>query len=159
MAPVRIREFPRVSDLEAKLIGCSPQRDLPHDVEYFVGIVSLELFGIKEDDTLFHEPESSAPKYSREYKDWEDRWRKHEDQYISPDLTDDEAVVYFEALGLDFTDSRGQPLRSVMWLRRQAEAAAKQLMGNMPDAATLAEDKLKVDREAFLRTRKTRPAA
>jgi hypothetical protein len=46
-----------------------------------------------------------------------------------------------------------------MWLRRQAEAAAKGMIGKMPDIAVANESKLEAEREAFLRVRKARPAA
>lgn len=157
MAPVRIRDFPRVADLEAKLIGCSPQRDLPNDVESLVDELSMTLFGIKEIDTQFAEEE--LPGLPWFHNQWESRRDEHEEDYDSAYLTDDDAVAYLLALGLDFNDDRGQPLRCVMWLRRQAEAAAKGIKGKIPEPPVANEGKLEAEREAFLRSRKARPAA
>jgi len=158
MTPMIIRDIPMVRDLETKLIGCSPNRDLSADVEYFVDMVSMSLFGIKGSDTEFEEEEVNAPKNSWEYSEWEWRKDEHDAQYDSVHLTDDETAAYLLAYGLDFHDSRGQPLRCVMWLRRQAEAAAKGIMGTMPDPVEFAASKLEAEAAAF-RARKGRSAA
>lgn len=65
----------------------------------------------------------------------EDRHYDHEDQYDTAEATDDEAVERLLALGLDFRDGKGQPLRCTKLFCRQAEAAAKGIMGRMPDCA------------------------
>ncbi|RWK73163.1 hypothetical protein [Mesorhizobium sp.] len=74
-------------------------------------------------------------KLSSERWDIEDAFNKHEDQYETCEATDDEAVTVLAGLGLDFNDGRGQPLRCTKYFCRQAEAAAKGLMGKMPDRA------------------------
>ncbi len=78
--------------------------------------------------------------------------------YETDSLSDEEIVAYFIPRGLDFRDERGQPLRSTIFLARQAEAACREIVGKLPSEADAAERdwaaQLQQDAHAFLK-RKT----
>ncbi len=101
----------------------------------FADVISIEIFGITESDTLFKIPSGydDLPGWSQELAEINDSWDLHEEQFETANATDDEAVAILLRLGLDFRDERGQPLRCTKLFSRQAEAAAKGIMGKMPD--------------------------
>lgn len=63
----------------------------------------------------------------------DEEWVEDVADYDTDHLPDDKVVAYFLPLGLDFRDDRGQPMRSTIFLARQAEAACKGIAGKLPD--------------------------
>lgn len=116
-----------------------------HEVDDLVNVVSKEIFGITHNDTLFEPPRNYGQSVLPTQEDFEveDRWDAHEEQFETEDMTDEEVVEYLKPYGFDFADDRGQPLRCTKRFCRQAEAAAKGIMGKMPDPATGSLDRLK----------------
>ena len=133
-----MRDLPAVSELERVLLLYSD--DLPR-VEQQVSDVSLKLFGITNADTIFYDDDAEAPEGSAARDRFEERWDQHEERFDSPAMTDDEAMDLLQALGLDFSDDRGQPLRCTKYLMRLAEAAAKGIAGKMPDRGEISVER------------------
>jgi hypothetical protein len=137
----RIRELPGFRELEDRLLlYWSAHGVLPPELENAINELSERTFGILRDETLFALPArySDLPRWSDERQQIEDAWDEHEAQFETADATDDEAVAILTKLGLDFTDDRGQPLRCTKLMCRQAEAAAKGIMGRLPDRSSAA---------------------
>ncbi|MCV9962192.1 hypothetical protein OIU34_09800 [Pararhizobium sp. BT-229] len=135
---IKMLSIPGIIDLEGKLLLNPPRNgNLVPSVEEYVDSVSLKIFGITATDTLFELPEGyeDEPEGTLEWFRVQSRLCDHEDQYATADSTDDEAVEILLMLGFDFRDDRGQPLRCTKFLCRQAEAAARGMMGTMPDRA------------------------
>jgi hypothetical protein len=136
--PIRMLDLPGFQDMEAKLCLYTPIRGVFRpEMDLLIDELSIKTFGIVANDTLFELPEgySRLPEWSDERIEIEDRYFDHEDQYDTAEATDDEAVESLLSLGLDFRDSKRQPLRCTKLFCRQAEAAAKGIMGKMPDRA------------------------
>ncbi|RWP25150.1 hypothetical protein [Mesorhizobium sp.] len=135
---IRIFDLPGFETIERKLLlYTSARSELSPSLEFEVNDLSERTFGIIRNDTLFLLPIHYNSLHAASSERWkiEDEFNEHEDQYETSDATDDEAVTILASLGLDFNDSRGQPLRCTRYFCRQAEAAAKGLMGRMPDQA------------------------
>lgn len=121
------------------------------------------MFGIVEADTEFE----WADEYYSFTEGSAERWRierwaaEHERRFKTPPLSDGDKAPVLKRLGLDFTDGSGNPLRCTRGLARQAEAAAKGLMGTMPRAevADLAdwEAKLGAEVRAHMARKRGRP--
>ncbi|TIU48978.1 MAG: hypothetical protein E5W19_15270 [Mesorhizobium sp.] len=136
--PMRILALPGFQEMEDKLWLYTPTHGVfTPEMDTLINDLSMKTFGIVADDTLFSLPEgySQLPVWSDERMEIEDRYDDHEDQFDTADATDDEAVDSLLVLGLDFRDGKGQPLRCTKLFCRQAEAAAKGIMGKMPDRA------------------------
>ncbi len=135
---VKILTIPGIIDLESKLLLSPPRNGiLAPDVEDYVDNISTKIFGVTQNDTLFDAPEGYED-HSEGSIEWyrvQCQISDHEHQYATANSTDDEAVEILLMLGLDFRDDRGQPLRCTKLLCRQAEAAARGMMGKMPDRA------------------------
>lgn len=116
-----------------------------HEVDDLVDLVSKETFGITYTDTLFERPRNYRETFLPSDEDYEidDRWHAHEEQFETEGMPDDYVVEHLKELGIDFTDDKGQPLRCTTRFCRQAEAAAKGIMGKMPDPATGSLERLK----------------
>jgi hypothetical protein len=144
-----IRAHPGIEDLERKLLFSKGNGDtLPAEIEEFVDRISVQLFGVKRQDTEF--PDSY---YLRQKRFFDPGEYEHECQYETAELDQEEVVWFLKQYGLDFTGSDGQPLRCTWHLKRQAEAAAKGIMGKMPDREKAAVDsfasRLEAEAKAF----------
>lgn len=151
--PIRMLELPGFQEIEDKLWLYTPTRGVfTPELDAHINDLSLRTFGIVGNDTLFNLPDgySQLPAWSDERIEIEDRYYDHEDQYDTADATDDEAVDSLLVLGLDFRDRKGQPLRCTKLFCRQAEAAAKGILGKMPDRTVAGLDSWanKLEREA-----------
>ncbi|MGX8011068.1 hypothetical protein ACVDG8_019960 [Mesorhizobium sp. ORM8.1] len=137
-APIRILDLPGFEVIERKLLLYTTGRsELSPALEEEINEVSKSTFGITIDETKFAFPAhySDLHEASQERWDIDHEFYKHEENYRTGESTDDEAVVILIKLGFDFNDSRGFPLRCTKLFCRQAEAAAKGLMGKIPDRA------------------------
>ena len=129
---ISIYDLPGFEELERKILLYSSARgDLSPELENSVNELSRSTFGIAREDTLFILPldydnlhEASPKRFAVERK-----WDEHEDQFETGDATDDEAVAILARLGMDFADKRGKPMLCIKLFCRQAEAAAKGIMG------------------------------
>jgi hypothetical protein len=135
VASVQIRNIPAVKRLEDQLLLYSSHRGSPPP-----GIednVSRELFGIVATDTFYELPKNyeSLDELSEERYQIDLAFNRYESKFKAEHLSLDDTVEYLLSLGLDFRDEHGQPLRCIMLLRRQAEAAAKKIFGKLPDLA------------------------
>jgi hypothetical protein len=147
MQPTLIRNFPGVIELQFKLLTYTPSSVLPAEVEDALNAVSKALFGITEAETIHPDHEEYA---DGDPWQWSDEYSEHENHFEMIDLDDTGLVDAFLDLNLDFRDERGQPLRCLMWLRRQAEAAARGFMGTVPNPAEGAfATRLAAEAEAF----------
>ncbi|MER9683494.1 hypothetical protein NKJ23_30060 [Mesorhizobium sp. M0184] len=151
--PIRMLDLPGFQEMEDKLWLYTPTRGVfTPELDSRINDLSMRTFGIVENDTLFNLPDgySQLPAWSDERIEIEDLFYDHEDQYDTADATDDEAVDSLLVLGLDFRDGKGQPLRCTKLFCRQAEAAAKGILGKMPDrtVAGLESWTKKLEREA-----------
>jgi hypothetical protein len=134
--PIRVLDLPGFRRMEDKLLLNPPRQGLlSPEVEDFADNLSKETFGIVRNDTLFELPRAydELPEWSDERQEIEDKWDAHEEQFQTAEATDDEAIPILLRLGFDFRDQRGQPIRCVKLFARQAEAAAKGIMGKLPD--------------------------
>jgi len=151
---IRIREFPGIDELERKLLLYSGRGQLPIDLDERMDEISVALFGIKREQTLYQKPADYylLPKDELEFYEEE-----HESRYETSELDQDQAVAFLKTFGLDFSDEGGKSLLCTWYLKRQAEAAAKGFMGKMPDRAQAGLDtfasKLEADARAFLSRR------
>lgn len=152
-APIRMLDLPGFQRMEDKLL-LNPQRQglLSPEVEDFADNLSKETFAIVRNDTLFELPREydELPEWSDEFQEIEAKWEVHEEQFETAEASDDEAIPILLRLGFDFRDQRGQPLLCVKLFARQAEAAAKGILGKLPDreAAGLESWASALEREA-----------
>ena len=157
--PIRIIDLPGVRVLEDRLLLSG--RDRGHH-EDMIALVSRDLFGVGHFELQFKTPDEyrDLPSYAvREHLQLEKLWMVHENQFeTGNDLTDDETVEVMARLGFDFTDDQGRPLRCTKFMSRPVEAAAKRIMGRLPDREEIQirkfEADLEKDRDAFLAKRR-----
>ncbi|WP_296744846.1 hypothetical protein [Mesorhizobium sp.] len=138
LVPTRVLDLPGFDTIERKLLLYTTARsELPPALEVEVNDLSKKTFGITMSDTMFAFPAhyNALHEASQERWDIDDEFYEHEEKYETSEATDDEVVAILADLGLDFNDSRGFPLRCTKLFSRQAEAAAKGLLGKMPDRA------------------------
>jgi hypothetical protein len=135
-----IRDLPGIATLEDKLLLYRGQYEGAEDD--FAGKVAYELFGVTASDV--------ANAYAAEENDLFTRW----------EWTDDETVGGMLALGVDFRDERGQPLRCTLPLAGAVEIAVKGIAGRVPDPNKAALDRLasnlERDRDAFMARKRAR---
>lgn len=120
--------------------------------------LSKATFGIVEADTNFVFPKNfnGLPIIEREAlrRDFE----KNQSLYETAKVTDESAIVILLRLGFDFRDERGFPLRLTSYFKRQAEAAAKGIMGVIPNLETIGhrnwEINIAKDAKKFMENRK-----
>lgn len=161
LPPIRVLDLPGFQGIEDKLCIFTPTRGaLSPEIDAMIDDLSTATFGITAKDTLFELPAiyNRLPEWSDERIEIEDRYYDHESQYETAEATDDEAVAILLLRGFDFRDARGQPLRCTLHFSRQAEAAAKGIMGKMPDraAAGLESWTKKLEQEAKLHLQRKR---
>ena len=126
-----IRDLPCIADLEVKLL--LERNAYDGAVEDFCKAASLKLFGIwvTEDSEIV---ELHYNKLSRIF-----------------DLADDEVMTRMLALGVDFSNERGQPLRCTLGLAASAEVAARGIAGHLPNQSIdRFASNLERDRDAFM---------
>ena len=152
MQPTLIRNYPDVRELELMLSHYKPDDTTPVEVDSAIDAVSKALFGITYRDTIFPLDEGADPRR------WSEEPFYHEANFGLSELDGQTVVELLLLKNLDFRDDRGHPMRCVMWLRRQAEAAASGFMGTMPDPVAAAASKLEAEAAAF-RARKARSKA
>ncbi len=157
--PIRIIDLPGVRALEDRILLSGRARGYHEDI---VASVSSELFGVSHFDLQFKIPEEyrDLPSYKiRQQMELQRLSLVHESQFQTHDsLTDDETVSIMAQLGFDFTDDLGRPLRCTKLMSRAAEAAAKGIMGRMPERGAIELKKFELDlekaRDAFLAKRR-----
>jgi hypothetical protein len=145
---VRMRDFPAVQQLEQNFLVYGPASDR---TQHEVLKVCRDLFGVDEHEIY---GKAGAADCTTE-EEWYARMQ-HLDNAVYA-FMDVEAMEMLLGLGVDFRDERGNPLRCTNALALVAEAAAKGVAGRLPDRgeadAMSFEEKLKRDRDAFLRMR------
>lgn len=125
--------------------------------------LSRKLFGIAPIDVEFDLPDAywDYPENSPERIAIWNEYVDYDDQFVTGDhLQDVEAMEELLKLGVDFSDHRGQPLKCTKALAMVAEAAARGIKGQMPDAEEASveswEDSLASQAEEFQRRRRER---
>ncbi|MBE1707466.1 hypothetical protein HKB47_03465 [Mesorhizobium japonicum] len=137
---MRILDLPGFEAIERKLLlYTSVRSELSPALALEVDDLSAKTFGIVRNDTLFSWPSHYDDLHQASPERWriDDEFYEHEEKYETGEATDDEAVAILAGLGLDFNDNRGLPLRCTKLFCRQAEAAAKRIIGALPDQATV----------------------
>ena len=153
----KIKDIPSISVLERKLLFTNLPSQLDAELEGLVDRTSIEIFGITEEQTQFHFPENYDDLPMNSDKRWQitEDYDEHEQQYITSDYGDEDAAIFLVQLGLDFYDENGNPLRCIRYLKRQAEIAAKGIMGKLPDMAAInearQEESMRAEASAFQR--------
>ena len=148
---VRLCQFRSVQVLEDHILVQSWRIDaMPPGAEEFIDYVTKEVFNNTYADTLFN-PTGLDEDLDAFAED------EHEAQFETDELSDDQIVEYFLARGLDFRDGRGHPIRSTIFIARQAEAAMKGIAGRLPLVEELQrqrwEERLKHDAATYLKGR------
>ncbi|MFI5411308.1 hypothetical protein [Kaistia sp. UC242_56] len=156
---LRMKDHPRIQLLERKLLlGSHPGRANPPELDRLIDEVSIELFGITSADTEFKGPADYDELPMQRQWAVDHQYDEYETPFDAVDLAPDQIVPALKRHGLDFTSERGQPLLCTKILSRQAIAAAKGIMGRMPDPADFQvkgfENWLQREAEAFTSRRR-----
>lgn len=127
-----IRDLPGIADLEVNLLI---QRKAYDGIENDLAErAARELFGTWWEDL--------ADFYERD------------DLLTTYEMTDDETMQEMLSIGVDFSDTRGHPLRCTLLLAASAEIAAKGIAGHLPDQGQATLDRiasnLERERDAFI---------
>lgn len=136
--PIRVLDLSGFQELEDKLLLYAPRSGVvPPELSRRIDELAIFTFGVTEGDTRFKIPDEywALSEGSRERWEIELQYKSHEKRFSTAEATDEEAVAILLALGLDFRDKQGWPLLCTKRFCRQAEAAAKGIMGKMPDRA------------------------
>lgn len=122
--------------------------------------LSVSLFGVTYGDTFYaradevEELSEIAPEYARLSAEWD----AHDAQFIDETEGNPAVLEHLKKLGIDFSPSVGRYMPSMLFFARQAEAAAKGILGaRLPSSANMTEhfaNKLKADAESFRRRRR-----
>jgi len=159
--PIRVIDLPGVRALEGRLLLSGRDRGRSEDM---VASVARDLFGVGHFELQFTIPEKyrDLPSYAvSELHELEQLREVHESQFETSDrLTDDETVEVMARLGFDFRDDAGRSLRCTKLMNRPVEAAAKGIMGHLPDRGAIELKKFEADlekaRDAFLAKKRRR---
>jgi hypothetical protein len=105
------------------------------ELDEAIDTLSKSTFGVTLEETVFRFPQGYDDLPDHSPKRWriDDMFDEFENQFETSEATDDEAVEALLRHGLDFRDARGFPMLCTMRFCRQAEAAAKGIMGKIPD--------------------------
>lgn len=150
-----IRRLDGIAEFENKLLLDPPRNgEIAPELDDYFDRLSTKLFGITRDDTRFKFPDS-FPRLIEGTEEW---WRiqssadQHGGHFVTDDCTDDEAVSTLLAMGVDFRDERGDPLRCTKLFGRQVTAAVMKIAGLLPDAdaVELKSWESKLEKEAQL---------
>lgn len=122
---VLLRELPGISDFEVLCEHHSLDRLMKDEIEAFAHLwdeISIRLTGITEQQTHFHQlPPTAAP---ATWEEWEKNFEFHLFQFEEED-------AFWEAIGVDMTDGKGEYLTCREYLERQMYCAVR---GLHPDA-------------------------
>ncbi|MBA8909921.1 hypothetical protein [Aminobacter ciceronei] len=134
--PIRLRDLPGFQEIEDKILLYSSIRgELNPELEFLINELSVKTFGIAASETFWQDPPGYEdwPLWSDERQEADSRFFEHEESFDTGRACDDEAVTILLKLGVDFRDAKGSPLLCTKFFCRQAEAAAKGVLGQMPD--------------------------
>jgi hypothetical protein len=116
---------------------------------------SQKFFGNIFSDTKFELSNEEMNKLDTPEKqeEWDEIINDFESLFQTTDAGDDETVEILLELKIDFRSAQGHPLNMTRYLKRQAEAAAKRIVGQLPEQETLRTDmwesKLLADKKLF----------
>lgn len=147
-APIKVLTLHGVQAIEDKLLFETPRKGcLSAEVEKAVDDLARRLFGYCSSDVCFHWPNGYErfPEDSSEIALLHQKSDEFEDALETVLVDLDDKILILRELGLDFTDANGRPLRCTEYLSRTAEAAARGLMGRMPERASFDAEKLERD--------------
>ncbi len=160
--PVRVLHLLGIRELEGHLyLHENRHGPLSPDTEDLVDEISRNNFEITEFQTKFKFPKEyeKFDQFSKELWHTNNEHDKHEAQFETEGLTDEETVEFFIDYKWDFKGDDGFPLRCTKLFRRQAEAVIKGIMGKLPDLKLIdekhMESTLTRDRDAFIAKRKS----
>ena len=121
------------------LLYSSREGILSPELNKFINKISIQLFGTKKSDTKFKFPEGfyELADDSEERLLLNEKYYDYEDGFETTYMTDEEIVEFFLTRGLDFGDQHGRPLLCAKILSRQAEAAAKGIVGSLPNIGNI----------------------
>jgi phenylpropionate dioxygenase-like ring-hydroxylating dioxygenase large terminal subunit len=150
-------DLPGIRKLEDSLLfNGFPRCVLSPETEQLALDLSIELFGITQSQTEFNVDDY----WDCDDEEFEQKRLKHLRWFATTDLPDEDKVQALLHLGLDFRDDRGGPFRCTRLLSGQAEAAAKGVMGKLPDQASANLNRwannLQKDAEDYLTKRKNK---
>ncbi|MDH7786711.1 hypothetical protein QBD01_002732 [Ochrobactrum sp. 19YEA23] len=156
-----MRNFPIVLQIEDNFIIYGRENgQVDPSVEGDLAELSIALFGVNIENTLFRFPDRywKLSEDSMDFWDIDKQYEVHESRFQTANASEDETVEILLKLGLDFRDANGWPLRCTRYLCRQAEAAAKGIMGTLPDTNLLAlqvwESALERSAKQFIKLKK-----
>jgi len=158
---LKVIEMPGFRELEDKFIIYSgPKGQFPYGVEDRAEQLSIDTFGIKASDTELKTPPDywDWPEISAERNAFDEARERHDEQFETLYLSDDEAMDYLLGLGVDFRNELGNPLKCISLFAVQAEAAAKGIAGKLPEQSALElkrwESRVELEVKAYLAKKK-----
>jgi hypothetical protein len=137
---ILIRKLEGIAELESKLLLNPPRNgELVHELDEIIDGLSSNLFGVTKEDTQFKYPNNfgDLSEGGAEWWSIQSRANEYEEQFTTDYMADDEAVLTFLAMGVDFRNDRGDPLRCTKLLCRQVEGAVTKVLGRLPDVQEL----------------------
>jgi hypothetical protein len=140
--------------MEDRLLFETPRNgSLSADLENAVDDLARSLFGFCSNEVYCRWPDDyeKYPEDSPEMALLRQKFEEFEDALETPWVDVDDQVSLLLRFGLDFTDHNGRPLRCTVHFARPAEAAARGLMGRMPERASFNAEKLERDLAAAAR--------
>jgi len=163
MKIIRMLDFPKIAKLENFFVLNAPNiRTINSDIQGKLDVASQEIFESTINDTYFDAPEDyeSIPEGTKEHDDLDYEWETHEGQYAIVEGSPRDQVEALMALGFDFRDDSGLPMRITEHFCRQAIAAAKGSVGRMPDTGEVDlahwEKSLRTQSQHYMAGRKRR---
>jgi hypothetical protein len=134
-----IRDLPTIADLEVDLLLRRNQYDgVERDL---AEAVARKLFGTWWSDVV-------------------DVYEHHDYLMTGWAMTDEETLQAMLTIGIDFSNTRGHPLRCTLLLAGPAEIAARGIAGHLPDQGQAALDRMASnlvrEREAFMARKRKR---
>lgn len=159
---IRVIDLPGFRDMEARvLLGFAPGHPVSPELEAALKALSKATFGIVRDDVSFPNLDSIFDGLDEASQE---QFVELENQLIETfekvGNSDEDALEALRALGVDFADDKGWPIRCTPFFKWQAFAAATKLAGNLPNVEEMGLKKIQVDLEreakAFVEKRRFR---
>lgn len=154
---IHLLRQPGVQSLDdALILGLTPRSPDEPSLEERIDIVSHQLFGITEADTVIPEPEVSCSEDI-----WQSTWdRRNAREALIPieACEHPNTIAYYVTLGIDVANSLGQPARILKKLHRQIVLSELGVMGTRLGRSLAAwESQILQESKSFETTRSATP--
>ena len=136
-----VRDTEGASEVESYILTCWRNRENEDEIanSNVLNQFSRKLFGVSFSDAQWEMNVDIRKSLDTPEKEeqWEELREEFTSQFRTNDSTDVKAVKILLKLGIDFRSSQGHPLNMTRYFKRQAEAAARGIMGKLPDLENL----------------------